>query len=186
MASAVAPGVALTSALVYWASLQGRLDAIARRVRSLNSELRTSVEEDRGCSQFSVRWRCSVGDLARRTPACSTRVLAGCFTCVHTVHFLPLVGMKGPARKISISMPAEDVQWAERRAKEEGRSLSSVVTQAVEDARRHQARLRTLDWLGPETVPTDEEAADIRRLLRGKRPRQPPKRRHPLPRSRSR
>jgi len=82
-------------------------------------------------------------------------------------------------------MPADDVQWAERRAKAEGRSLSSVVTQAVEDARRQQARLRTLNWLGPETAPTDEEAADIRKLLHGKRPRHPPKRRHPLRRSRS-
>jgi hypothetical protein len=44
MASAVAPGVALTSAIIYWAHLQGRLDTIAGRVRSLNSELRGSVE----------------------------------------------------------------------------------------------------------------------------------------------
>jgi Protein of unknown function (DUF2721) len=38
--SALAPGVALTSAAIYWANLQGRLDNLATRVRSLNAELR--------------------------------------------------------------------------------------------------------------------------------------------------
>lgn len=38
--SALAPGVALTSAAIYWANLQGRLDSLATRVRALNSELR--------------------------------------------------------------------------------------------------------------------------------------------------
>jgi hypothetical protein len=40
IASALAPGVALTSAVIYWANLQGRLDTIASRVRGLNAELR--------------------------------------------------------------------------------------------------------------------------------------------------
>jgi hypothetical protein len=40
IASALAPGVALTSAVIYWANLQARLDNIATRVRTLNSELR--------------------------------------------------------------------------------------------------------------------------------------------------
>ena len=38
--SALAPGVALTSAAIYWANLQGRLDGLATRVRSLNAEMR--------------------------------------------------------------------------------------------------------------------------------------------------
>ena len=41
IASALAPGVALTSAVIYWANLQSRLDTIAGRVRGLNAELRT-------------------------------------------------------------------------------------------------------------------------------------------------
>ncbi|HVZ74538.1 MAG TPA: DUF2721 domain-containing protein [Polyangia bacterium] len=41
--SALAPGVALTSAVIYWANLQGRLDTISGRVRGLNAELRGSV-----------------------------------------------------------------------------------------------------------------------------------------------
>jgi hypothetical protein len=40
---AVAPGVALTSAVIYWANLQGRLDQISMRVRTLNAELRASA-----------------------------------------------------------------------------------------------------------------------------------------------
>lgn len=40
IASALAPGVALTSAVIYWANVQSRLDNLAGRVRALNSELR--------------------------------------------------------------------------------------------------------------------------------------------------
>jgi sterol desaturase/sphingolipid hydroxylase (fatty acid hydroxylase superfamily) len=63
IASALAPGVALTSAVIYWANLQSRLDAIAMRVRGLNAELRTEV-------QGSVRSRSiqtQVGMLSRRS-----------------------------------------------------------------------------------------------------------------------
>jgi hypothetical protein len=41
IASALAPGVALTSAVIYWANVQSRLDSLAGRVRNLNAELRT-------------------------------------------------------------------------------------------------------------------------------------------------
>jgi hypothetical protein len=44
IASALAPGVALTSAVIYWANLQSRLDNIAIRVRGLNSELRGETQ----------------------------------------------------------------------------------------------------------------------------------------------
>ena len=44
IASALAPGVALTSAVIYWANVQSRLDTLASRVRSLNSELRSEVK----------------------------------------------------------------------------------------------------------------------------------------------
>jgi len=40
IASALAPGVALTSAVIYWANMQSRLDALAAKVRNLNTELR--------------------------------------------------------------------------------------------------------------------------------------------------
>ena len=38
--AALAPGVALTSAVLYWANLQSRLDSLAQRIRMLNTELR--------------------------------------------------------------------------------------------------------------------------------------------------
>src|SRR5438552_2994910 len=41
--AALAPGVALTSAVIYWANVQSRLDALSSRVRALNAELRTLV-----------------------------------------------------------------------------------------------------------------------------------------------
>jgi hypothetical protein len=40
IAAALAPGVALTSAVIYWANMQSRLDTLSLRVRSLNTELR--------------------------------------------------------------------------------------------------------------------------------------------------
>jgi hypothetical protein len=43
IASALAPGVALTSAVIYWANVQSRLDTLSGRVRALNNELRTLV-----------------------------------------------------------------------------------------------------------------------------------------------
>jgi hypothetical protein len=44
IASALAPGVALTSAVIYWANLQSRMDSLALRVRGLNRELREDVQ----------------------------------------------------------------------------------------------------------------------------------------------
>jgi hypothetical protein len=43
IASVLAPGVALTSAVIYWANLQGRMDSLATRVRSLNAEMRETL-----------------------------------------------------------------------------------------------------------------------------------------------
>ena len=44
IASALAPGVALTSAVIYWANLQSRMDSLALRVRGLNRELREDFQ----------------------------------------------------------------------------------------------------------------------------------------------
>jgi hypothetical protein len=42
--SALTPGVALTSAVIYWANLQSRLSAVSNRLRDLDAELRDLVE----------------------------------------------------------------------------------------------------------------------------------------------
>jgi hypothetical protein len=44
ISSALAPGVALTSAVIYWANLQARLDTVSVRVRTLNAEIRQLAE----------------------------------------------------------------------------------------------------------------------------------------------
>jgi hypothetical protein len=63
IAAALAPGVALTSAVIYWANLQSRLDFISTRVRNLNAELR-------GETKGSVRAKSverQIGMLIRRS-----------------------------------------------------------------------------------------------------------------------
>jgi hypothetical protein len=42
--SALTPGVALTSVVIYWGNLQARLNAVSDRLRTLNTELRGLVE----------------------------------------------------------------------------------------------------------------------------------------------
>ena len=42
--TALTPGVALTSAVLYWANLQSRLNAVSNRLRALNAERRELVE----------------------------------------------------------------------------------------------------------------------------------------------
>jgi hypothetical protein len=42
--SALTPGVALTSVVIFWGSLQARLNAASDRLRTLNAELRDLVE----------------------------------------------------------------------------------------------------------------------------------------------
>jgi hypothetical protein len=44
MSTALTPGVALTSAVIYWANLQARLSAVSDRLRTLNAELRNLAE----------------------------------------------------------------------------------------------------------------------------------------------
>jgi Protein of unknown function (DUF2721) len=69
--SVLAPGVALTSVVIYWANLQSRLDTIAQRVRSLNAELRTEVDGSERASSVQRQ----VEMLFRRTRALHLAVL---------------------------------------------------------------------------------------------------------------
>ena len=52
------------------------------------------------------------------------------------------------ARKLSVSIAEGAAEYAERRAKELGKSLSSVVTEALENLRREEARREVLKYLG--------------------------------------
>ncbi len=68
--------------------------------------------------------------------------------------------------KISISVPdAKLLEWARRRAKAEGSSLSAVFIDAVRVARQQDARNRFLEWAGPVGELTPERDAEIRAEL---------------------
>lgn len=66
--------------------------------------------------------------------------------------------------KISISVAEPELlEWAKRRAEQQGVSLSAVVTEALRRARQEQARGRALVWLGSAAALTPEREAEIAR-----------------------
>jgi hypothetical protein len=58
----------------------------------------------------------------------------------------------GAAQKVSVSIAAEDLQWARRQAKKAGQSLSSVIAEALHRLRRAQAQERLLNELGTADI----------------------------------
>lgn len=77
--------------------------------------------------------------------------------------FLTEVGTMSSTAKVSISVPDEDLlRWAKERSEKTGMSLSAVFTEAVRFERQMEARRQFLEEMGPEGVPTPEEAAAIR------------------------
>jgi hypothetical protein len=78
------------------------------------------------------------------------------------------------AEKISISLGAEDLAWARRRAKTEVKSLSAVLAEAVRRQRQAEARARLLVDLGTDDI-TERERDEVRNEWRA--------RREPTPRS---
>lgn len=72
------------------------------------------------------------------------------------------------AEKISISLGAEDLAWARRRAKMEVKSLSAVLAEAVRRQRQAEARIRLLADLGTDDI-TERERDAVRNEWRGSR-----------------
>ena len=65
-------------------------------------------------------------------------------------------------KKVSLALGVEELAWASRRAAG-GRSLSSVVTEALRTARRLEARREVIAWLfDGRPAPTEEELERIR------------------------
>ena len=58
----------------------------------------------------------------------------------------------GAAEKISISLSAEDLQWARRQAKKAGQSLSSVIAEGLRRQRQAEARELLLAELGTADI----------------------------------
>jgi hypothetical protein len=87
------------------------------------------------------------------------------------------------AEKISVSLAAEDLAWAKKRAKTHDKSLSSVLSEALRRERQAEARLSLLAELG-----TDDIAEQDREQVRSewRRPLEPPRSATSSARARSR
>jgi hypothetical protein len=60
------------------------------------------------------------------------------------------------------------LEWAKRRAEDEGSSVSAVVTSAMRERRRLEAMREVDEWLGEDRPPlTDQDLEDVRREWRG-------------------
>jgi hypothetical protein len=61
-------------------------------------------------------------------------------------------------KKVSISLDCEALEWAQEVARREGRSVSSVVSDAVNETRRHRLLGELLDEMGTDDIPPEVEA----------------------------
>jgi len=62
--------------------------------------------------------------------------------------------------KVSVSLAVEDVEWARKKAEQDDKSLSAVLTEALRRQRQSEARRRLLAELGTDDLtPEDLEAA---------------------------
>jgi hypothetical protein len=67
-----------------------------------------------------------------------------------------------PAIKVSVSLEEKDLQWLRRQAKRRRKSLSSVLTESVQQARRERALDDVLLWLEAPKL-TLEQLGELRR-----------------------
>lgn len=63
--------------------------------------------------------------------------------------------------KISVSVASEDLAWAKKRAKRLRKSLSAVVSEALQRERQYEARERLLEELGTDDI-TEADLEAIR------------------------
>ena len=67
-----------------------------------------------------------------------------------------------PVVKVSVSIDEKDLRWLRRQAKRRRKSLSSVLTESVQQARRERALDEVLRWLEAPKL-TLERLDEIRR-----------------------
>lgn len=70
------------------------------------------------------------------------------------------------AKKISISVDAEELKWLRQRARRRGGNLSAVIAEATRLLKQREARDRMLEWIGKDGQTTENEAAAIRATWR--------------------
>jgi hypothetical protein len=71
------------------------------------------------------------------------------------------------AKKVSISVDANDLKWLRRRARQRGETLSALFAEATRMLRHQEARDRLLDRFGEDANVSPEEADAIRAEWRG-------------------
>jgi macrodomain Ter protein organizer (MatP/YcbG family) len=64
-------------------------------------------------------------------------------------------------RKVSVSIEEGALEWLKEEAQREKATLSSKMTEAIENLRRDQARDRVIAYLGDAATLTDEDRARI-------------------------
>jgi hypothetical protein len=69
--------------------------------------------------------------------------------------------------KISVSLPDEELVWAQRTARQRKTTVSALLAYLVREERRRAAARRVLVHLGDAAVMTDEQAAEIEREWKG-------------------
>ena len=67
-----------------------------------------------------------------------------------------------PTIRVSVSLDEKDLHWLRRQAKRRRRSLSSVLVESVQQARRERALDEVLRWLDAPKL-TLEELGELRR-----------------------
>lgn len=65
--------------------------------------------------------------------------------------------------KVSVSLPQDDVDWLKDQAEKSGRSLSAVLAESIQQARREQALDDVLRWLEAPKL-TIEQLEELRAL----------------------
>jgi hypothetical protein len=79
----------------------------------------------------------------------------------------------GSVAKISVSLNPEDAAWAKAKARQQARSLSAVVSEALLRQRQAEAGIRLLDELGTGDISKSDVEAIRAELGWGKKRRKP-------------
>lgn len=67
------------------------------------------------------------------------------------------------AKKISVTIDGEELAWLRQQAKRRGKSLSSLLSEAIREQRRRQAERTVLEYLGDAVTMTPDELDELAR-----------------------
>lgn len=76
----------------------------------------------------------------------------------------------GSVEKVSVSLASDELSWARARAKRQDKSLSAVLSDALQQQRQAEARWALLEDLGLKDISSSEVDALRREMVGAKRP----------------